>query len=91
MVGLYYSDEHETIPPSERSRTPIMFLAARVEHPEDCMKTLEENPPEEWTAGGRWSGGERASIWRPLLPILSALTLEEQREAIASAAAIRRS
>jgi hypothetical protein len=44
-----------------------------------------------WAPAERGWGGERPNVSRPLIPLLSAPTFEEQREAIASAVAIGRS
>ncbi len=92
VVGLFNTDEQEKITPSLRARTPILFLAAKVDHVKAwprVMRVLEENPPDGWTTGNRW-WGERPSIWRPLPPLLSAPSLDEQREALASAATVAR-
>jgi hypothetical protein len=54
------------------------------------VKALEENPPDGWARGNRW-WGERPSIWRPLPQLLAdASTVDEQREALASAVTVAR-
>lgn len=88
-VGLWGGDEKT--PGSERGPEPVMYLEAKLDHPENWMETLEKSPPEGWTTGERWWGGERPQVWRLLRPLLSAPTFEQQREAIASAAASGRS
>jgi hypothetical protein len=93
VVGLFNTDENEKIPLSQRTRAPILFLAAKVEHVDDwprVVKALEENPPDGWARGNRW-WGERPSIWRPLPQLLAdASTVDEQREALASAVTVAR-
>lgn len=93
VVGLFNTDENEKIPASERTRAPILFLAPKIEHADDwprVRRALEERPPDGWGSGNRW-WGERPSIWRPLPQLLAdASTLDEQREALASAVMVAR-
>lgn len=87
VVGLFYTDEFEKIPASLRTRSPILFIAAKADHLDDwprLMAALEANPPEGWMIGNRW-WNERPSIWRPLAPLLSSGSFDEQRDRLASA------
>jgi hypothetical protein len=92
VVGLFYTDEFERIPTSMRTGSPILFLAVKADHVDDwpsLATAMEAHPPEEWTTGNRW-WNERPSIWRPLLPLISATSFEEQREQLAAAVKVAR-
>ncbi len=92
VVGLYYRDEHENAPGFVASRMPLVWMAAKIdgrENQADVYKTLESHPPDGWQTGRRWYG-ERPNVWRPLAPVLTGATFDEQREAFARAVSVGR-
>lgn len=91
IVGLFCTDEFERIPAVAKTRSPLIWMAVQANHVEDwphLKVALEANPPAGWSTGKRWH--ERPNFWRPLAPLLTAESFEEQREQLASAVAAAR-
>jgi hypothetical protein len=89
VVGLFCTDEFEKIAASATTRTPLVWMAVQADQIDDWLRVaaaLETSPPPGWNAGKRWYG-ERPNVWRPLGPLLTGGTFDEQREQLAVAVA----
>ncbi len=91
VVGIYLSDEDEKAPGYVPSGAPTVFMAAKVEGEgqQSAYQKLNADTPSGWYPCPPWYG-ERPQVWRPLAPILEALTFDEQREALARAVSVGR-
>ncbi len=81
VVGLYFSDEGQKGSGFVQSRTPLVWMAAKLDGPDQeeiYAGQLEAHPPAGWRVGRRWYG-ERPNVWRPLGGLLTASTFDEQR------------
>jgi hypothetical protein len=91
VVGLYRTDDDQKAPGYIPSHTPIVFMAANYESEakQATYAKLDDDTPDGWYKDVRWYG-ERPGVWRPLTPLLTATSFDEQRAALAGAVSVGR-
>jgi hypothetical protein len=88
LVGLFFTDENERLPPGAHARAPIVWIAPLADHLPDWgarSAWMSANQPPGWRPGNPWWG--RPTAWRYLAEIVGEGSFEQQRDRLAAAAA----
>jgi hypothetical protein len=86
VVGLYFTDENERLPPGAHVRAPIVWFGVLADHLPEWKAVsawLGAHAPAGWHAGNSWWG--RPTAWRYLSDVVGEGSFDEQRDRLAAA------